>query len=192
MFDSERLLFSYPSGAESGRLADWLCELENVRLMSPLLPYPQSPRQVLDRLHAGHAAPFTGAPGAYELSIYLRDGAAEPIGIAGLYSIDRGHSVAEIGVSLLDPELQGRGLGFEAHQRWVRYAFEDLAFHKLTGTVKSSNTPALALAKKLGMQVEGTLRSHRYVAGARVDLVLLGLLREEWRLNSPTPDQGNG
>ncbi|MGA8744967.1 MAG: GNAT family protein [Solirubrobacterales bacterium] len=191
MFGSERLLFSYPPDAESGRLAEWLCELENVRLMSPLLPYPQSPRQVLDRLRAGHAAPFTGAPGAYELSIYMRD-RAEPVGIAGLYSIDQGHSVAEIGVSLLDPELQGRGLGFEAHQRWVQYAFEDLGFQKLTGTVKSSNTRALALAKKLGMQTEGILRSHRYVSGVRVDLVLLGLLREEWRMHPTAPDQGNG
>lgn len=191
MFGSERLLFSYPPDVESGRLAEWLCELENVRLMSPLLPYPQNPRQVLDRLRAGHAAPFTGAPGAYELSIYMRD-RAEPVGIAGLYSIDQGHSVAEIGVSLLDPELQGRGLGFEAHQRWVQYAFEDLGFQKLTGTAKSSNTRALALAKKLGMQTEGILRSHRYVSGARVDLVLLGLLREEWRMHPTAPDQGNG
>lgn len=191
MFGSERLLFSYPHDAESGRLAEWLCELENVRLMSPLLPYPRNPRQVLDRLRAGHAAPFTGAPGAYELSISTHD-RAEPVGIAGLYSIDQGHSVAEIGVSLLDPELQGRGLGFEAHQRWVRYAFEDLGFQKLTGTVKSSNTRALALAKKLGMQTEGILRSHRYVSGARIDLVLLGLLREEWRMHPTAPDQGNG
>src|SRR5215207_5061749 len=159
MFGSERLLFSYPPDAESGRLAGWLCELENVRLMSPLLPYPQNPRQVLDRLSAGHAAPFTGAPGAYELSIYMRD-RPEPVGIAGLYSIDQGHSVAEIGVSLLDPELQGRGLGFEAHQRWVQYAFEDLGFQKLTGTVKSSNTRALALAKKLGMPTAGIVSSH--------------------------------
>jgi RimJ/RimL family protein N-acetyltransferase len=191
MFGSERLLFSYPLDAESGRLAEWLCELENVRLMSPLLPFPRNPRQVLDRLRAGHTAPFTGAPGAYELSISTHD-RAEPIGIAGLYSIDQGHSVAEIGVSLLDPELQGGGLGFEAHQRWVRYAFEDLGFQKLTGTIKSSNTRALALAKKLGMQTEGILRSHRYVSGARIDLVLLGLLREEWRLHPTAPDQGNG
>jgi RimJ/RimL family protein N-acetyltransferase len=182
MFGSERLLFSYPHDAESGRLAEWLCDLENVRLMSPLLPYPRNPRQVLDRLRTGHAAPFTGAPGAYELSISMHD-RAEPVGIAGLYSIDQGHSVAEIGVSLLDPELQGRGLGFEAHQRWVRYAFEDLGFQKLTGTVKSSNTRALELAKKLGMQTEGILRSHRYVSGARIDLVLLGFLREEWRMH---------
>jgi RimJ/RimL family protein N-acetyltransferase len=35
--------------------------------------------------------------------------------------------------------------------------------------------------KKLGFQIEGTLRQERYIAGDWIDIVWVGLLRDEFR-----------
>lgn len=186
VFRSDRLLFSYPREGHSAQLSGELCSLENQRLMSPLLPFPRDPATIAARIRSSHPAPFTGAPSAYELAI-SEDGDDEAhIGIAGLYSISFEHSTAELGVSILRPDAQGRGLGMEAHRRWVTYAFEDLGLERLTGTAKATNQPALGVAESLGMSVEGTLRSHRFVAGRRVDITLLGLLRDEWEESRET------
>lgn len=180
MFNSQHLQFSYPNAAKSIELVSEICSLDNQRLMSPLLPFPRDPALILGRIRSSHPAPFTGAPGAYEMAI-SESGQDEPhIGIAGLYSVNFEHSTAEMGVSILRPPAQGRGLGQEAHERWVEYAFQDIGLERLTGTAKSTNERAIKVALRLGMKQEGTLRSHRFVAGERIDLVMLGLLRSEW------------
>jgi RimJ/RimL family protein N-acetyltransferase len=179
VFTSQRLRFEYPRESLSDELAGWLCDLDNQRLMSPTLPYPRDPATILARIRSSHPAPFTGAGNAYELAICLPESPA-PVGIAGLYSVDFTHSTAEIGVSLLRPDLQGKGLGREAHERWLEYAFDDMGFQRLTGSVKSINPRAIAVAHQIGMTTEGVLRSHRVAAGTRIDIVLLGILRDEW------------
>lgn len=180
MFESDRLRFHYPEADECTHLAMLLCLLENQRLMSPSVPTPRDPALVSSRLRSSHAAPFTGAPNAYELAISEAGTNTGPIGIAGLYGIDFAHSVAEIGVSILRSDAQGRGLGVEAHERWIEYAFSDLGLFRLTGTAKAGNARAVAVAERVGMMIEGRLRSHRFVAGNRMDILLFGLLQEEW------------
>lgn len=188
MFESERLVFHYPEATTCTELAKAMCALENQRLMSPRIPLPLAPDRVLDRVRSNHPAPFTGADQAFELAVSQLSAPDEPIGLAGLYSVDFAHSVAEIGISILRPTAQGQGLGIEAHERWIDYAFHDLGLERLTGTAKASNERALNVAARLGMVREGLLRSHRFVEGRRIDLVLLGLLREEWRRNHPSPN----
>jgi RimJ/RimL family protein N-acetyltransferase len=148
--------------------------------MSPSIPTPCDPALVSSRIRSSHPAPFTGAPNAYELAISEGGTNTGPIGIAGLYGIDYGHSVAEIGVSILQSDAQGRGLGVEAHKRWIEYAFSDLGLFRLTGTAKAGNERAVTVAQRVGMTIEGRLRSHRFVAGHRMDILLFGLLKEEW------------
>lgn len=181
MFRSENLRFHYPTEAECSDIAGQLSDLEVMRLMSPLLPFPANPSDIARRVDSGEPAPFTGAARSYELAISELEGPLGVVGIAGLYGVDLAHSTAEIGVSILNPSCQGRGLGVEAHLRWIRYAFEDLGLERLTGSAKGTNQRAIAVAKRIGMQEEGRLRSHRFVAGQRIDIVLLGILRDEWQ-----------
>lgn len=180
IFHSSRLTYRYPRPENSASLADALCGLEVQRLMSPSVPLPVDPAAIVGRVGGGHSAPFTGAGNAYELAIFEDAGSSEPIGIVGLYSIDFAHSVAELGVSVVRGDAQGRGFGLEAHRRWVEYAFHDLGLERLTGTAKATNDRAIAIAERLGMTAEGRLRSHRFVEGCRIDVIVFGILRDEW------------
>lgn len=180
VFESRRLVFRYPKVAEVASILDDLCSLEVQRLISPQIIVPTNPADVLGRFETRHQAPFTGARSSYELGIFEKDRPGEVIGLAGLYHLDFGNAIAEIGVSILPHLARQRGLGTEAHERWIDFAFRDVGLFRVTGTVKATNEPALAVAAKIGMKREGLLRSHRYVAGERIDVVVLGILRDEW------------
>ena len=48
----------------------------------------------------------------------------------------------------------------------------------------ASNVGALRSYEKAGFVVEGRLRDHAWVRGAYEDIVLMGILRSEWRAGS--------
>lgn len=75
----------------------------------------------------------------------------KPVGITGLYDLRkppyrRGHLSLFIG----EAEYWGKGLGVEALELIIDYAFYKLNFHKVIGEVNVTNIRSLALCKKLG------------------------------------------
>ncbi len=52
--------------------------------------------------------------------------------------------------------------------------------HRLQIETLADNTAMITAATRAGFSVEGTLRRSAWVYGAFVDLVVLGLLAEEW------------
>jgi RimJ/RimL family protein N-acetyltransferase len=46
--------------------------------------------------------------------------------------------------------------------------------------VLASNAPAIASYEKSGLVREGTLRRSAFVDGRREDVVVMGILRDEW------------
>jgi len=128
-----------------------------------------------DRLRRGDSAPLTGARGSEEFTIESHGMA---IGIAGLYEIDLYNRVTSIGVSLASS--RGQGLGYAAHVALLNLAFSREGIDRVVGHIKSPNVPAIRVAERLGMTLEGRLRAHRRLADARVDLLVYGILRDEW------------
>lgn len=51
---------------------------------------------------------------------------------------------------------------------------------RIMGTPFAHNSNMIALAKKIGFQREGTLRSHTMQGGKPVDAVVMGLLKEDF------------
>ncbi|MFQ5615978.1 MAG: GNAT family N-acetyltransferase [Anaerolineales bacterium] len=81
---------------------------------------------------------------------------------------------------ILAPDYQDKGYGTEATQLGLRYAFNELALHKVIITNFSYNARAIALAEKLGFQRDGVFRDHLLRGGQRHDMYLYSLLRHEW------------
>jgi RimJ/RimL family protein N-acetyltransferase len=74
----------------------------------------------------------------------------------------------------------GRGITTEAARAVVAYGFETLGLERIYATADARNIGSQRVMQHLGMQHEGTLRSHRLARGERVDEVWYGLLRAEW------------
>ncbi|WP_049578000.1 GNAT family N-acetyltransferase [Streptomyces sp. SBT349] len=95
----------------------------------------------------------------------------------------------EIG-AWLSPEAQGRGLVTRAAGAMIEWAVEARGLARVEWLVSPANAPSIAVARRLGMTHEGTLRSVFGMSGTRHDLEVWAVLAEEWRKgNAPHPHE---
>lgn len=90
--------------------------------------------------------------------------------------------VAELALLIGEKEYWGKGLGSEASELMIQYAFEELHLHKVWLSVYEYNTRALSLYKKLGFIQEGELREQIYYKDRYYNEIYMGLLASEWHM----------
>jgi ribosomal-protein-alanine N-acetyltransferase len=83
------------------------------------------------------------------------------------------------------PDYWRRGVMTEALAAVLDYGFTVLDLNKVEAGVNVNNERSAGLLRKLGFQLEGTLREHRNRRGVLGDSFSFGLLRREWRQGAP-------
>ena len=111
------------------------------------------------------------------------------LGAVGL-TIDREHNNAGLGY-WIGREFWGRGYATEAARAVVGYGFEMLGLNKIHGGHFADNGASGRVMEKIGMTVEGYQPRHVLRGGKYRDLVLYGILREQWEgLGANRQDMG--
>ncbi len=87
---------------------------------------------------------------------------------------------AEIGYWIGEP-YWGQGYCTEAAELLLTFGFEELDLHRIHGSYLARNPASGRVMRKIGMQQEGVAREHAKKWDVFEDLVLCGLLRDEWR-----------
>lgn len=102
-----------------------------------------------------------------------------PLSLATLASINWVHRgcVFHIQVS---PEARGKGVGSFALEGMLYHAFRDLGLNRVELDVLETNARARHMYEKAGFTVEGVRRQAVFKDGGFVDMVQMGLLRDEW------------
>jgi RimJ/RimL family protein N-acetyltransferase len=77
--------------------------------------------------------------------------------------------------------MWGRGLATEACRGAVAFGFEQLELARIYAHVIAGNVASMRVLEKIGMVREGVKRQHVRKGHHLHDLVLYGLLRDEWR-----------
>ncbi len=147
----------------SARLAGW----------RPVLPLNTTSAK--EKLEEWVKAP----PGSFYFAVrtVADDRLVGGVSLKGVSLIDE---VAELGVSIFQPEDWGKGFGKEAVLLGLSYAFDELGLHRVWLTVSSFNERAIKLYEKLGFRQEGRARDHIRLDGRRWDVLYMGLLRDEF------------
>lgn len=101
------------------------------------------------------------------------------MGTVSLKHIDRINGHAEYAVAFRTC-AHGTGLAREATDALLRKAFGELALRRVYLNVLAHNKRAIAFYERAGFRYEGALREHVLIRGEYEDLVLYGLLREEY------------
>ncbi|MFB7919423.1 GNAT family N-acetyltransferase [Streptomyces sp. NPDC056061] len=117
-------------------------------------------------------------------------------------TVDTGQAVGAVGSHLADPragwfeygitigaEHRRRGYAAEAVVMLLRYMFAERRFHKCQARVFAHNEGSLTLQRRLGFVEEGRLRDQVFLAGRHRDLVMMGMLADEFARLHPTPGQ---
>jgi RimJ/RimL family protein N-acetyltransferase len=103
----------------------------------------------------------------------------ELAGEALLWAIDRHNRSAHVGISLR-PAFRGRGFGLDVVRVLCRYGFAILGLHRLQVETLSDNHAMIAIAERAGFVREGVTRGSEWVNGEFADVVIFGLLAEEF------------
>jgi RimJ/RimL family protein N-acetyltransferase len=103
-----------------------------------------------------------------------------PIGFSTLFNIDWIARKAEFGIIVGDKRYWSRGYGGDATSATLSFAFDDLGLHRVYLNTYSYNPRAIRCYEKCGFRHEGAMRQGRYRHGAYHDIILMGILRDEF------------
>ncbi len=103
------------------------------------------------------------------------------IGVCDLFHFDDTAWTCEMGITIGDKDYWGHGYGREAIGLLLHYAFQYRNQHKVWLRVNADNERARRAYRACGFVEEGCQRSQVWSNGRYVDLILMGILRSEWR-----------
>jgi len=102
------------------------------------------------------------------------------IGPCALHRFDEIARTCELGIGIGDKVYWGRGYGRDAIRLLLHWAFRYRNVLKVWLTTMATNERALRAYRACGFVEEGRLREHAWSDGKYVDLVYMGILRDEW------------
>ena len=158
--------------ADAQHLQPWLNDLEITRGMTPYRPIS---------LEAEEG--FIGAMGKTDRDVILGivDRATDAlVGATGLHEIDQQARNAQLGIFIGNKTAHGMGFGSEATRLIVSYGFDTLNLNRVWLRVYENNPRAQRIYEKIGFVKEGVLRQHAYREGRYLDVIVMGVLRDEW------------
>ena len=100
------------------------------------------------------------------------------VAMGGLTTIDSDIKKAEFYI-FVDPESQGKGIGYKASALLCKYGFECIGLNKIYLHTNESNIAARKTYEKIGFSLEGVLRSEAIVGGRYEDRLYYGLMADE-------------
>lgn len=103
------------------------------------------------------------------------------VGFVHLTSIDWPCRSAQFGIVIGESSHQNRGIGSEATLLALMYAFDTLNLDRIELRVVDDNHRAQRIYRKLGFSEEGRLRRAAFMNGMTSDVILMAVLREEFR-----------
>ena len=111
----------------------------------------------------------------------------ETLGTIGLVRIDWRSRKAYLSRFYIgNPQNRLKVFGAEAEFLMLRYAFEHMNLNRLYCEVFAFNKSVVSLHKRFGFQVEGVLRQDVFHEGKYEDVVVMGLLRDEYLALRPS------
>ncbi|MFI1761645.1 GNAT family N-acetyltransferase [Streptomyces sp. NPDC020800] len=103
----------------------------------------------------------------------------ELVGAVGSHRTGRRSGWFEFDITI-GTDHRRKGYAAEAMVLLLRFMFAERRYHKCLGAVLAHNEASLALTRRLGFTEEGRLREHVFFAGRHHDLVMMGMLADEF------------
>lgn len=156
------------------QVARWQEDGEFLRLFDARAAFPSRQAQLARQFEDTERA-----TDAFHFGIRLQSDDA----LIGLLSVDEivwPHRTGWLSLGIGEKAAQGKGYGSESLSLALQFAFDELNLYRLQLTVFSYNTPAIRLYERHGFTLEGRFREFLQRDGQRYDMLLYGLLVQEW------------
>ncbi|MEN6302626.1 MAG: GNAT family protein [Armatimonadia bacterium] len=120
-----------------------------------------------------------------ELHLAIETHEGKLIGSCGLVSINHLNGWAILGISIGDKEYWNGGYGTDAMLTLCGFGFNQCNLHRIQLDVFAENARAIRCYEKVGFVHEGRRREAIFRHGRYQDLIVMGLLAEEYREKWP-------
>lgn len=117
----------------------------------------------------------------FQLAVVLKSN-NQLIGNCGVRMDDVNSREADIGYEL-DPKHWNHGYATEAARAIVDFGFSHFGVHRIWASCVAENIGSARVLEKLGMQLEGHLREHKYFKGRWWDTLMYAVIVDEWELH---------
>ena len=112
--------------------------------------------------------------------VYIAYKNKEAIGAVSISNIDKLHKKANWAFFLNPKFLNAKGLGALMEYHFLNFVFNNFDIEKLNCEVLETNPSVIKLHKKFGFIEEGIRRKNIIKDNKRINVYLLGILKEEW------------
>lgn len=103
------------------------------------------------------------------------------IGNSGFHNIDWRNRSAELGIVIGEKSYWNKGYGTEVMRLLLRHGFKTLNLHRIYLRVFQNNLSAIRAYEKAGFVHEGKQRQAEYQDGSYLDVILMSVLKSEWK-----------
>lgn len=162
---------------EEKLLEQWFDDPEFMRYYDVEAAIPKGERGVKDTLDY-----YNSSNEKLIMALRLAEG-DKLIGVCGFDNIIWTNATAFVFIGIGDKELRNKGLGKEALNLLLDYAFNEMNFYKIQLHVIEYNRPAIKLYESVGFVREGLYREYIYRDGTRYHMFLYGMFKGEWNRN---------
>ena len=158
------------------RFVTWLNDPDVCRYLTLYNPLSQAQEEkwfenILNR-------PVEEQPLVIEIQV---DKAWESVGNISFLNMDQHSRNAELGLFIGKKNFWGKGIGTKAIGLMLDYGFKTLNFHRIYLRVFEQNKRGIRCYEKVGFHHEGSMREAQFLDGEYVDVLLMSILRKEWR-----------
>ena len=103
----------------------------------------------------------------------------------GLKWLSREHRQGETGF-VFNPDYHGRGLATEAAEAMLTLGFDNMGWHRITGSCDARNHPSARLMERIGMRREAHFIHNQIVKGEWAEELVYAILDHEWKARRPS------
>lgn len=154
----------------------WHEQLEDLSLFDRHMPLPASP----DAMEAMWREIIVVSEPRTSHWFVIDDADSNTVGMAGLQNINYFHGDAVI-AALMSRSARGRGIGRRVSALLLDLAFDQLRLTRVTSYYRTDNAVSRAMFAACGFKQEGCIREGWFSGGRHLDLIVIGILAEEWR-----------
>ena len=189
VLDGTRTVLSHPKRhAHSYRLrplavedlptiTEWMEQIDDVSLFHRWMPVPSG----LLSVEADWRRTLEEAEPRSSYWFVVVDEKGTCLGFCGLKDIVYSHGSGVIPLFVAQP-VRRHGVGIRMLALILDLAFNQLRLERATTYCRADNVASLGLCERAGFREEGRMRRAWYAGGTFQDLVVVGLLAEEWRV----------
>jgi ribosomal-protein-serine acetyltransferase len=106
-------------------------------------------------------------------------------GTLGCHPIDWSNRNCSLGY-WIDADHEGRGVMTRCCATLLDYVFGELKLHRAEIRCGTENYRSCAVPKRLGFTREGVVREAEWVSDRWIDLIVWGMVEEDWKLRVPS------